>query len=121
MNAVDKTEEIEKLAPEINSAIETGDFNIVNAYVQYGYDLNHPLTTTGISLYSQLMCVPPMMLEGSPGLPQKYVGTLKLLKKKDIDVLAIDDVGRTCFHHAAAVGNALGLQVTVQLIKYQHE
>ena len=38
-----------------------------------------------------------------------------------MDLTAVDDLGRNCFHHAAAVGNTLGLQYIVKYQKYKHE
>ena len=94
-------------------AIQSGQFSIVDSYVRQGCDLNYPLTSNGITLYMLLMGLSPEFFEETPdkgpGLLKEYIHTLKTLKRKDIDLLATDDDGRTCFHHAAAVGNALGL------------
>ena len=46
---------------------------------------------------------------------------MKAIKKKRPDVHSIDLLGRSCFHHAAIVGNSLGVQFTVQLLNYVHE
>ena len=50
-----------------------------------------------------------------------YVAILKLFKRKKVNLLATDSVGRNCFHHAAGAGNTLGLQFTIGLLKYHFE
>ena len=44
-----------------------------------------------------------------------------MLKKRRANLFAVDHLGRTCFHHAAIVGNTLGIQFTVRVIIARHE
>ena len=36
-------------------------------------------------------------------------------------MLAVDNMGRTCLHHAAAAGNSLGIRFTVQVLEYRYK
>ena len=60
-------------------------------------------------------------LNKSQDTNQLYVSILKALKKKKVNVFRVDNLGRNCFHHAASVGNTLGIQFTVKVINTRHE
>ena len=43
------------------------------------------------------------------------------MKKVKPNIFATDKFGRTCLHHAANVGNIIGIEFIVKLIHYYHE
>ena len=67
------------------------------------------VTSTGITIYSLLMGIDMTALELMEDGPEKYIQTLKLIRKRRPNLLALDDLERNCIHHAASANNALGI------------
>ena len=36
-------------------------------------------------------------------------------------MLVVDNINRTCLHHAAAAGNSLGIRFTIQVLEYRYK
>ena len=89
----------------------------VKSLINDGFDVDLPLTITGMSLWSLVMCTSNAMdTEGSS--QKQYISMCKVVKKKRPDLLATDKAGRSCFHFAASAGNFMGLQFIVELLAY---
>ena len=65
-----------------------------------------------------LMGVSPDIIEANE---EEYIKILKLCKRLRPNLHLTDKLGRTNLHHAAAIGNSVGLQFTVQLLHYWFE
>ena len=106
---------MQRVAPQLNEAIEELDFETVQIFIEHEFKPDFRITATGITIYSLLMGVDIKALENTEDGKNRYIHTLKKLKKKRPDFNITDDFGRNCFHHAASADNFLGLQFTIQV------
>ena len=54
---------MQETAPVLYVAIEEGDFDTVQMFIEHGFHTDFRITATGITLYSLLMGVDPSALE----------------------------------------------------------
>ena len=112
---------MEDMAPDLSEAVENFDDDLIKEFISHGFSTEHSLTATGITLYPLLMSISSEFLDSDIEIKPRYVSVLKALKKKSPNLNARDRFGRTALHHAAAAGNALGLQFTVSYLNYLYE
>ena len=58
---------MQETAPLLHEAIEKGDFDTVQMFMEHGFHTNFRITATGITLYSLLMGVDPKALTAIEG------------------------------------------------------
>ena len=74
----------------------------------------------GISLFSLICGLTENVdrqIHTSPVDKNKYVKMLRKVNKFDLDLCAVDNLNRTCLHHAARSSNLTGVQFIIQAYK----
>ena len=92
-------EDEDLVVPAMIQVVEHLDYESLVHLMKEYWQINRPIFSNGVTLYSLLMSVDSDVIQKSEATKKNYIEMLKLVKRYQPDLFAVDSHGRTCFHH----------------------